>query len=89
MVLGILVGTGAAAIRSTRIRAFTLPIGSIVGGVCASAINGELANERWAFFLSVDALLVWLFAFGSCAFVLGIGRLRRRRRASAEHAGLG
>ena len=86
MVLGILVGTGAAAVGSARLRAVLLPVGSIVAGACASAINGELAAEHWAVFVSFDMLLVWLCALGSCAAVLGFGSLRRRRGAASERA---
>ena len=57
MVLGILVGTGVAFVSSVRLRSVLLPVGSIVAGVCASAINGELATEQWAVFVSFDMLL--------------------------------
>ena len=76
--LGVLAGGGAAALRSLRLRMAALPVGAVVGGATASAINGELADERWALFLTFDALLVWLCAFVTC------GLVRSLRLVSAE-----
>jgi len=78
--LGILVGSGAASVRSARLRSLLLPLGALVGGAAASAINGELADERWFLFISFDALLVWICALASCAFWRGAVRVRRRRK---------
>ena len=33
---------------------------ALIGGACASAINGELTGALWPIFVSVDALLVYL-----------------------------
>jgi hypothetical protein len=83
--LGIVVGGGAAYVRSLRRRALFLPAGAILGGFLASAINGELADERWMLFLTFDSLLVWLSAFVTCGVVQGLRR-RRRRAARAVRA---
>jgi hypothetical protein len=83
--LGIVVGGGAAYVRSLRWRALLLPAGAIVGGACASAINGELADDRWMLFLTFDSLLVWLSAFVTCGVVQWL-QLRRRRARRAVRA---
>jgi hypothetical protein len=49
-------------------------------------LNGELADERWAFFISFDWLLVWICAFASCGFLRGYVWRRRRQRASSRQA---
>lgn len=38
------------------------PIGCIMGGVAASAINGELSGPLWELFVSFDVAMVWLGA---------------------------
>jgi hypothetical protein len=84
LTLGVIVGGGAAAVRSLRRRALLLPVGAIVGGACASAINGELADERWMLFVTFDSLLVWLTAFVTCGLVQGLQLRRRRPRRAAR-----
>lgn len=86
VVLGILVGSGAAALRSARLRGLLLPVGALVGGAAASAINGELADERWFLFVSFDALLVWICALASCAIWRGAVHMRRRRERGSPPA---
>jgi hypothetical protein len=76
--LGVIVAGGAAAVRSLRRRALLLPVGAILAGACASAINGELASERWMLFVTFDSLLVWLSAFVTCGLVQALRRRRRR-----------
>jgi hypothetical protein len=73
---GLLVGSGLALVRSTRLRAVLLPVLSVVVGAAASWVNGELQSQWWALFVSFDALLVWLGAVTAFAVVTG-ARARR------------
>jgi hypothetical protein len=72
---GLTVGASLALVGSPRLRAVLLPVLALVVGVLTSAINGELATEGWAVFVSFDALVVWLGAATGFALV----RLRRTR----------
>lgn len=45
-----------------RARPIVVPLGCILGGATASAINGELAGPLWGLFVSFDAAMVWLGA---------------------------
>jgi hypothetical protein len=76
--LGLLVA--ALACRLTpRVRAIVFPIACVLLGALASAVNGELASEGWAFFVSVDSLLVW--ATATCSFSV-LWWVRRPRAVS-------
>jgi hypothetical protein len=75
---GLLVGSGLALVRSTRLRAFLLPVLSVVVGAAASWVNGELQSQWWTLFVSFDALLVWLGALTAFAVVA------RARRAAVR-----
>ena len=82
--LGVLVGGGAAVLPSLRLRLLVLPAGALVGGAAASAVNGELADDRWALFLTFDALLVWLCAFVTCGLVRSLRIVSGRRPERAR-----
>jgi hypothetical protein len=58
--LGIAAGHALSFVDRQRIRAVATIVVALVGGACASAINGELAGSLWPLFVSVDALLVYL-----------------------------
>lgn len=75
---GLLVGSGLALVRSMRLRAFLLPVLSVVVGAAASWVNGELQSQWWTLFVSFDALLVWLGALTAFAAVA------RARRAAVR-----
>jgi hypothetical protein len=66
---GLVVGGYLAGVRSARLRAILLPVLSVVVGGLASWLNGELESGWWAFFLSFDALVVWLGAVTGFVFV--------------------
>jgi hypothetical protein len=74
--LGILVGILVAAVRSVRLRTVVYPIASVAAGAAASFLNGELAEEGAAVFLSFDALLVWLAAAVTMAAIWSVRRLQ-------------
>jgi len=48
----------------------------VLAGAAASAINGELSQNGWLFFVSADALLVWL---GAAVGFTMLGAVRRVR----------
>jgi LPXTG-motif cell wall-anchored protein len=59
-------------------RTVLFPIGCVVLGAVASAVNGELSSSVWPIFVSADALLVWMgAALATSAYWL----FRRRRTA--------
>jgi hypothetical protein len=74
---GLVVGGLLALVPSPRLRAILLPVLAVVVGGLASWVNGELDSRWWAFFVSFDALLVWLGAVTAFALV---GRRVRARR---------
>ena len=62
--LAIGVGVGLVLLRftSTAAKTIVFPVLCALGGVLASAINGELTHGSWAFFVSFDTVLVWAAA---------------------------
>ncbi len=56
--LGVIAGLAVSAVPA-RWRALGLLLGAVAAGLLASAINGELASEGWAAFVSFDVLLAW------------------------------
>jgi hypothetical protein len=73
--LGVLVGAGvtrAGVARRTKLLMFVA--GCLAAGALASWINGELASEVWALFVSFDALQAWLGAAVYMAALLVLDR---------------
>jgi hypothetical protein len=60
LLIGCIVGLAFGRLRG-RARA-ALPVGCILGGVAASAINSELGGPLWELFVSFDVGMVWLAA---------------------------
>jgi hypothetical protein len=58
--VGIAAGYVLSFIDSQPLRAAATVVLALVGGACASAVNGELGGSLWPLFVSVDALLVYL-----------------------------
>jgi hypothetical protein len=62
------------AIRPLRSWVF-VPLGILVAGAAASAVNGELTHELWPVFVSFDMVLAGLgFLLGWRALLLVTGR---------------
>lgn len=61
LLIGCVVGLGFLRVPR-RAWPVVVPIGCILGGATASAINGELNGPMWGLFVSFDAALVWLGA---------------------------
>lgn len=73
LLFGVLVGTAVSRIPR-RLGVVLFPVLCIAMGALASAINGELAREGWALFVSFDSLLVW----GAATCALGVPFTVRR-----------
>jgi hypothetical protein len=65
--LGVAAGYPLGSIDRRRLRAAVTLGVALVGGACASAVNGELAGSLWPLFVSVDAVLVYLGVATSAA----------------------
>jgi hypothetical protein len=76
LTLGVLIGVAAMTLSRAGWRLAAIPLACILGGVAASAINGELAHRGWLVFVSVDALLVWIGATIGYAILAGVRRPR-------------
>lgn len=72
--LGIAAGQVLSFVDRQRLRAVATVVVALVGGACASAVNGELAASLWPLFVSVDALLVYLGVATSVAIRAAGGR---------------
>lgn len=59
LLCGLALGGVAGKWLQGRRRAVFLVVSSVIAGVLASAVNGELASGWWAAFVSFDSLLVW------------------------------
>jgi hypothetical protein len=59
-----------------RVRPVLVPIGCVIGGAIASAVNGELSSGLWAVFVSFDALLVWIGAASTLSVVWLVRHVR-------------
>jgi hypothetical protein len=79
--LGIAAGYALSFVGPERLRAVATIVVALVGGACASAVNGELAGSLWPLFVSVDALLVYLGVATSIAI-----RATEVRRVAASFA---
>ena len=84
---GLVAGCSLAAVERRRLRsALTIAV-ALVGGACASAINGELGTSLWPLFVSLDAILVYVGLATSAVLLAAhvpgrlasIGRRNRQR----------
>ena len=75
--LGTAAGYVLSFVDRQRLRAVATVVVALIGGACASAVNGELGGSLWPLFVSVDALLVYLGVATSAAI-----------RASGVHQGV-
>ena len=73
---GLLIGVGAMRMSTTSWKLATAAPACVLAGATASAINGELAQQWWLVFVSIDSLLVWL---GAAFGMASLGTLRRIR----------
>lgn len=73
---GIVVGLLLGLVPRALPRLLAYPLASAGAAVLASYLNGELAEEGWAVFVSFDAALVWLSAGLTVGAVLSARRLR-------------
>ena len=72
--LGIAAGYALSFVNRQRVRAVASIVVALVGGACASAINGELGGSFWPLFVSVDAVLVYLGVAAGVAIRSAVGR---------------
>ena len=77
LVLGLGIGVSIQAARRTRLRGGLIAAGALAAGMSASAINGELKEEGWFLFVSIDTLLVGLGVIGGLTLVAAL-RVRMR-----------
>lgn len=75
--LGIAVGATLRAVPGSRLRSALLAAATLIAGASASAVNGEVTNEWWWLFISIDTLIVGLGVIGSSVFLVGLGSLRQ------------
>jgi hypothetical protein len=76
LTLGLLIGVLAMHLREAGWRMALIPVACLFGGLAASAINGELDESGWFFFVSIDSLLVWAGAAIGSAASAGARRIR-------------
>lgn len=74
IIIGLACG-GVAAVVPPRARRPLFSVLTVLGGVLASAMNGELTSQLWAAFVSFDVLLVWAGASVSVATMWSWRRL--------------
>jgi hypothetical protein len=72
--LGVAAGAGLSFVPRQRLRALAAILVALVGGACASAVNGELGGSLWPLFVSVDAVLVYLGVTAGIALRSAAGR---------------
>ncbi len=77
-VFGAVFAAVAMSLPSRGPRALWFVIGSLMAGVLASAVNGELTLALAPLFLSVDALLAWCGAFAMLILVRARSRALSR-----------
>ena len=74
--LGLLISIGSMRLSTRGSRLIAMVPACVLAGAAASAINGELSQNGWLFFVSADALLVWL---GAAVGFTMLGAARRVR----------
>jgi len=74
--LGLLISIGAMRLSTRGSRLIAMVPACVLAGAAASAITGELSQNGWLFFVSADALLVWL---GAAVGFTMLGAVRRVR----------
>jgi hypothetical protein len=77
LVLGIAVGVSLRAVPRSRLRGILLAAATVLAGASASAVNGEVKDEWWWLFVSIDTLIVGLGVIASSASLVVLGSLRR------------
>jgi hypothetical protein len=83
--IGLAAGLCLLRIERRRLRVLATIVVALAGGVCASAINGELVGAVWPLFVSLDAVLVYAGVGSSAAIAMLLAR--RRAMASASRGG--
>jgi hypothetical protein len=74
--LGLLISVGAMSLSTRASRLIATVPACVLAGVAASAINGELAQNGWLFFVSADSMLVWLGAALGFTMLAAVRRVR-------------